>query len=349
MAPSATTTRSVQGAAEEVGAAAHRGKSMRDRRVPTIDGRRTRRLRRGRRRPPEGGFVSRAAVVPPLRDPVVVAAFEGWNDAGEAASGARAPARKSGRPAGRRARPRGLLRLPGQPADGRARRGRAAARITWPTTRLSGRPRRRAARDVVLVRGIEPSMRWRAFVAEVLEARAGARRRAARDARRAARRRPAHPARSRSPAPARTRPARPARRRAVAATRARPASSACCRTRPARPASRPSRSGPRCRTTPAQPPSPEGHAGAAAPLEELLDITCRSATCPRRRAPGSAASTSWPRGQRGRGLRPVARGGQGHRRPARGQRRGDRARVRALPAPPRRRPRRATRRRRSSG
>ena len=26
--------------------------------------------------------------VPPLRDPVMVAAFEGWNDAGEAASGA---------------------------------------------------------------------------------------------------------------------------------------------------------------------------------------------------------------------------------------------------------------------
>ncbi len=28
--------------------------------------------------------------VPPLRDPVMVAAFEGWNDAGEAASGAMA-------------------------------------------------------------------------------------------------------------------------------------------------------------------------------------------------------------------------------------------------------------------
>ena len=45
-------------------------------------------------------------------------------------------------------------------------------------------------------------------------------------------------------------------------------------------------------------------------------------------------------------LRPLARGDPGHRRPARGQRRGDRARVRALPAPPRRR---GTRRRPLTG
>src|SRR3954463_4097221 len=38
--------------------------------------------------PPEGGSVSELASVPTLRDPVLVAAFEGWNDAGEAASGA---------------------------------------------------------------------------------------------------------------------------------------------------------------------------------------------------------------------------------------------------------------------
>ena len=32
--------------------------------------------------------MSELSSVPPLRDPVLVAAFEGWNDAGEAASGA---------------------------------------------------------------------------------------------------------------------------------------------------------------------------------------------------------------------------------------------------------------------
>src|SRR5215212_8203421 len=40
--------------------------------------------------------------------------------------------------------------------------------IVWPTTRLYTASPPGAARDVVLVRGIEPSMRWRAFVAELL-------------------------------------------------------------------------------------------------------------------------------------------------------------------------------------
>ena len=107
-----------EGTAKEVGAAAHRRQSMRARAL-----RRSWTAARvgltGRRRSPEGGSVSQQPSVPPLRDPVMVAAFEGWNDAGEAASGALGHLEEVwGARADHRAGPRGLPRLPGQPADG---------------------------------------------------------------------------------------------------------------------------------------------------------------------------------------------------------------------------------------
>lgn len=106
--------------------------------------------------------------VPDLRDPVVVAAFEGWNDAGEAASSAVAHLEQVWD-----AEPfveldpedyhdfqvnRPIVHL-----DDEGRR-----RITWPTTRISWARPPGAARDVLIVRGIEPSMRWRQFVAEIV-------------------------------------------------------------------------------------------------------------------------------------------------------------------------------------
>ncbi|MFZ0159365.1 MAG: PAC2 family protein [Kineosporiaceae bacterium] len=105
--------------------------------------------------------------LPALRDPVMLAAFEGWNDAGEAASGAVAHLQHVWQ-----ASPiaefdpeayhdfqvnRPVVSI----EDGRRR-------LTWPTTRVYIASPPGAARDVVLVRGIEPSMRWRAFVAELL-------------------------------------------------------------------------------------------------------------------------------------------------------------------------------------
>jgi predicted ATP-grasp superfamily ATP-dependent carboligase len=45
-----------------------------------------------------------------------------------------------------------------------------ARTITWPTTRLSVARIPLATRDVVLVHGIEPSMRWRSFTQELLTA-----------------------------------------------------------------------------------------------------------------------------------------------------------------------------------
>ncbi|PBC81489.1 MULTISPECIES: PAC2 family protein [unclassified Streptomyces] len=110
--------------------------------------------------------------VPELIDPVMVAAFEGWNDAGDAASAAVAHLDREWKGEVFAAldaedyydfqvnRPTVFL-------DGGVRK------ITWPTTRLSvvrvgdknGKGR---TRDLVLVRGIEPSMRWRSFCNEIL-------------------------------------------------------------------------------------------------------------------------------------------------------------------------------------
>jgi predicted ATP-grasp superfamily ATP-dependent carboligase len=42
-------------------------------------------------------------------------------------------------------------------------------RITWPTTRFYAVALPGSARDLVLVRGVEPNMRWRGFCADVLE------------------------------------------------------------------------------------------------------------------------------------------------------------------------------------
>ncbi|HZI97247.1 MAG TPA: PAC2 family protein [Actinomycetales bacterium] len=106
--------------------------------------------------------------LPSLRAPVVLAAFEGWNDAGEAASGAVAHLHRVWG-----AQPivafdpetyhdfqvnRPVVRFDD---DGRRR-------ITWPTTRLSWASPPGSDRDVILVRGIEPSMRWRTYTDEIL-------------------------------------------------------------------------------------------------------------------------------------------------------------------------------------
>ena len=105
---------------------------------------------------------------PTLRRPVVLAAFEGWNDAGEAASGAIEHMHEVWD-----AQP--LVALdPEEYHDFQVNRptvrlGPDGRRhITWPTTRLSWARPPGSTRDVVLVRGIEPSMRWKRYTDEVL-------------------------------------------------------------------------------------------------------------------------------------------------------------------------------------
>ena len=107
--------------------------------------------------------------LPVLRDPVAIAAFEGWNDAADSSTAAVEHLEQVWT-----ARPvtamdpedfydfqvnRPIVSL----AEGETRN------IEWPTTRFSVATPPGTERDVLLIRGIEPSMRWRTFCGEILE------------------------------------------------------------------------------------------------------------------------------------------------------------------------------------
>jgi proteasome assembly chaperone (PAC2) family protein len=107
--------------------------------------------------------------LPVLRSPVVVAAFEGWNDAGDAATAAVEHLEKEWGA-------KGLAEIdPDDYYDFQVNRPTVtlieglSRRIEWPTTRISTCSPPGSERDVVLVRGIEPNMRWRGFCDEILE------------------------------------------------------------------------------------------------------------------------------------------------------------------------------------
>jgi proteasome assembly chaperone (PAC2) family protein len=107
--------------------------------------------------------------LPVLRSPVAIAAFEGWNDAADASTAVvehleqewSAQTIASLDPEEfydfQVNRPTVLM------SEGETRR------IEWPTTRFAVASPPDAERDIVLIRGIEPSMRWRSFCEQVLE------------------------------------------------------------------------------------------------------------------------------------------------------------------------------------
>lgn len=107
---------------------------------------------------------------PILRGPVLLAAFEGWNDAGSAASQALAHLDLAW----------DAERVdeldPEEYHDFQVNRPQVSLepdgsrRIDWPTTTVSVADLESG--PVVLVQGIEPSMRWRRYCAEVLDAAA---------------------------------------------------------------------------------------------------------------------------------------------------------------------------------
>ncbi len=111
----------------------------------------------------------------------MVCAFQGWNDAGDAASNAVAFL-ASALDARRFARidseefydfqaNRPCIRFSGEDASeagGADAEGRARE-IEWPTVEIFEATAPRAPRDLVLVQGVEPSMRWRAFSAHIVD------------------------------------------------------------------------------------------------------------------------------------------------------------------------------------
>jgi proteasome assembly chaperone (PAC2) family protein len=108
--------------------------------------------------------------IPALRDALVLASFQGWNDAGNAASDALDHL-------GKLWDAQTVAEIDGEDyydfqvnrptvtlVDGVMRR------LDWPTTRLAVAHPPRLDRDVLLVHGLEPNMRWRTFCAELIGA-----------------------------------------------------------------------------------------------------------------------------------------------------------------------------------
>ncbi len=106
--------------------------------------------------------------VPELVDPLLIAAFEGWNDAGDAATQAVEHLEEVWD-----ADPIAELD-PEDYYDFQVNRPYVSVdeagmrEITWPQTRISVARLPGQRRDVVLVRGVEPSMRWRTYCGELL-------------------------------------------------------------------------------------------------------------------------------------------------------------------------------------
>lgn len=107
---------------------------------------------------------------PSLVDPVLVAAFMGWNDAGDAASAAVDHLEQmwSATSVGQIDPEEYYDFQVNRPVVVLDDHGERA--LQWPTTRLSVAHIPLAHRDLVLVHGIEPSMRWASFCAELLDA-----------------------------------------------------------------------------------------------------------------------------------------------------------------------------------
>lgn len=106
--------------------------------------------------------------LPMLRSPVAIAAFEGWNDAADASTAAIEHLQRvwSARPVAQIDPEEYYDFQVNRPTVSHTDSGR---RITWPTTRFTVASPPGADTDVVLIRGIEPSTRWRGFCNEVLE------------------------------------------------------------------------------------------------------------------------------------------------------------------------------------
>ncbi len=105
---------------------------------------------------------------PQLNRPIALAAFEGWSDAGDAATGVIEHLHEVWD-----AQP--LAELDPEeyhdfqvtrPHTGLDSDGQRV--ITWPTTRLYWARPKGMERDVILVHGIEPSMRWRHYTEDLL-------------------------------------------------------------------------------------------------------------------------------------------------------------------------------------
>src|SRR5580698_740996 len=104
-----------------------------------------------------------------LRAPAMVCAFQGWNDAGDAASSAVSFLASS-------LQARRFARIDSEEFyDFQSNRPsvrineQSEREIVWPTVEVFEAQAPRAPRDLVLVQGVEPSLRWRAFTGHIVD------------------------------------------------------------------------------------------------------------------------------------------------------------------------------------
>jgi proteasome assembly chaperone (PAC2) family protein len=114
--------------------------------------------------------------IPLLRNPVMIVAFSGWNDAAEAASGALDHLLSGWREKMDEVVPELIADFESEDFyDFQVNRPQVSIdeseirSITWPVTQVFGLSVPSMNRDLVIVTGVEPSMRWKSFTSELLD------------------------------------------------------------------------------------------------------------------------------------------------------------------------------------
>jgi proteasome assembly chaperone (PAC2) family protein len=114
--------------------------------------------------------------IPLLREPVMVIAFSGWNDAAEAASGAVEHLLSGWRDKNDDVIPELIANVESEDFyDFQVNRPVVTIdesqirNITWPSTQVFGMAIPSMKRDLVIVTGVEPSMKWKSFTSDLLD------------------------------------------------------------------------------------------------------------------------------------------------------------------------------------
>jgi proteasome assembly chaperone (PAC2) family protein len=114
--------------------------------------------------------------IPLLRNPVMIVAFSGWNDAAEAASGAVEHLLSGWRDKSDDVLPELIAQVESEDYyDFQVNRPQVSIdqsqirSITWPSTQVFGLAVPSMSRDLVIVTGVEPSMRWKSFTSDLLD------------------------------------------------------------------------------------------------------------------------------------------------------------------------------------
>lgn len=114
--------------------------------------------------------------IPLLREPIMIVAFSGWNDAAEAASGAVEHLLSGWRDKNDDVIPELIAEVESEDYyDFQVNRPVVSIdeseirSITWPTTQVFGMAIPSMNRDLVIVTGVEPSMKWKSFTSDLLD------------------------------------------------------------------------------------------------------------------------------------------------------------------------------------